>query len=254
MRKGVYYRTNPNSLTGEYLFPEQTQRHAIKVFVPGLVRSDRSFINNVVGTIRPWREYVSSLRRLYTMEDEYLAGLTKTLPNGISRLEYARLMRGELHPALEWWRDNYDLLRNFITRRYPLNLVSYKKLLSSPEEVIPPVIEWCGGGNINAALEVVKPSLNTQKNITKVDDSPLTKEQETVFDELHDHFYKQVPLKLSFIEILNKVDDELKPLIKRQKEYGLIKLKQKLRECGMSEANIKDESEKQKAIQREIGF
>jgi hypothetical protein len=65
LRKGVYHKTNPNPKSGAYLSPDKTKRHALKVFIPGLIRSDLAFIDYVVGTIRPWREYVSSVRRLY---------------------------------------------------------------------------------------------------------------------------------------------------------------------------------------------
>ena len=88
----------------------------------------------------------------------------------LSPYEMAVLQRGTLHPALEWWRENYDLIRNFATRRFAFNLVSYQKLLSNPDEIIAPVIEWCAKGSIqneqldiDKAIAVVKPKLNTQK-------------------------------------------------------------------------------------------
>ncbi len=162
-RRGVYHATNPHPKTGAYLFPDQTKKHVIKVFVPGLVCTDSAFIHRVVGTIRPWREYTSSLRRLYTLEDEFLASKPKEEGKPLSPLILARLQRGSLHPTLEWWRENYDLIRNFVTRRFAFNLVSYQKLLEVPGEVIPPVIKWCGGGDAEKAVAAVKPKLNTQK-------------------------------------------------------------------------------------------
>ncbi|MCA9638710.1 MAG: hypothetical protein KC420_21925, partial [Myxococcales bacterium] len=70
---GIYHRTNPHPLTGAYLFPEQTRRHAVKVFVPGLVRTDLAFIGPVIGTMRSWREYGPSLARLHALEDAWQA-------------------------------------------------------------------------------------------------------------------------------------------------------------------------------------
>ena len=65
LRKGVYFATNPNPKTGDYIHPAQCKSHVLKVFIPGLVRTDYSYIGRVVATIRPWREYCSSIRRLY---------------------------------------------------------------------------------------------------------------------------------------------------------------------------------------------
>ena len=56
----------------EPISSHKKRKHIIKVFIPGLVRSDLAFIHRVVGTIRPWREYTTSLRRLYDMEDAFL--------------------------------------------------------------------------------------------------------------------------------------------------------------------------------------
>ena len=251
LRRGVYHATNPNPKTGAYLFPQQTKRHALKVFVPGLVRSDIAFIHRVVGTIRPWREYTSSLRRLYAMEDEFLATKPKKEKAPLAPLEMALLQRGTLHPTLEWWRENYDMIRNFATRRFAFNLVSYQKLLSAPAEIIPPVIKWCGGGDVEKAIAVVKPKLNTQKE-TIVEDSPLTPEQETVFDELHDYFYRQDPLQASFIQKLNEMDQELSKLIKDTRKKDAIRFQKALREVGLSEKEASDLSEKKQEEAREI--
>ncbi len=68
---GIYYATNPNPKTGLYLAPEATRRAAVKVFVPGLVRSDLAFIDRVIATMRSVREYGPSIARLYRMEHEH---------------------------------------------------------------------------------------------------------------------------------------------------------------------------------------
>ena len=239
LRRGIYHATNPNPKTGVYLFPQKTQKHAIKVFIPGLIRSDMAFIDRVVGTIRPWREYCTSLSRLYAMEDEYFSRQEKRESHPLHPLEMTRLKRGSLHPALEWWRENYDLIRNFATRRFAFNLVSYQKLLASPEQVIPPVLQWCGGGNIEKAVAVVKPKLNTQIQ-TQISDSPLTAEQEMLFDELHDYFYRQEPLEGRFIQKLNELDKVLAPLIKEQRRKDVQIFQKILREAGLSEVEAKE--------------
>ncbi|MBM74618.1 MAG: hypothetical protein CMK59_04385 [Proteobacteria bacterium] len=225
-RMGVYYATNPDPKTGEYLAPEPTQKHLVKVFVPGLMRSDLAYIHRVVATIRPWREYVTSLRRLYEMEDEHIA--SKPSSNSHQTVEMVRLRRGTLHPALEWWRENFDLIYNFAVRKYPFNLVSYRKLLEAPEQIIPPVVRWCGGGAIEQAVACVEKKLNTQKD-PAVSDSPLTPKQERIFDEFHEFFYEQRPLTGSFIAKLNDLNEELLPLIKSAQEQTI----KAVREAGL---------------------
>ena len=205
LRNGVYHKTNPHPKTGKYIFPQQSKRHVVKVFIPGLVRSDIGFIHRVVGTIRPWREYVTSLRRLYQIEDAAFSakGLTSR------QLERIRLQRGSLHPSLEWWDENYSLIRNFSVRRYPFNLVSFNKLLEQPTAVIAPVLEWCGGGDVEQAIAVVNKGLSTQKNV-QVDDSPLSADQESLFDEFHHYFYTQQSLPKKFLQALNEMDRQVR--------------------------------------------
>ena len=69
LRRGIYFATNPHPETGIYLPPRDTRRVAVKVFPPGLARTDMAFLDHVIVTMRPWREYVTSLQRLYAMED-----------------------------------------------------------------------------------------------------------------------------------------------------------------------------------------
>src|SRR5690606_18256314 len=68
LRRGIYYATNPHPQTGHYLRPDETERAVVKVFIPGLVRSDMAFIHTVVATMRHYREYASSVERLFQME------------------------------------------------------------------------------------------------------------------------------------------------------------------------------------------
>src|SRR5687767_12378620 len=68
LRLGIYYATNPSPRTGAYLAPEETRRVAVKVFASGLVKTDLVYIDRVLASIRPFREYRQSLERLYAME------------------------------------------------------------------------------------------------------------------------------------------------------------------------------------------
>ena len=73
LRQGVFHATNPDPRTGRFVRPSQVERHVVKVFVPGLVRTDFGYIGRVLATMRPWREYVASLRRLFAIEDAWRA-------------------------------------------------------------------------------------------------------------------------------------------------------------------------------------
>lgn len=232
LRKGVYFATNPNPETGAYFHPQQVQQHVLKVFIPGLVRTDYAYINRVVASIRPWREYCSSITRLYAMEDEYMALQPQKETEPLPPVEMARLRRPAIHPALEWWRENYDLIRDFATRRYAFNLVSYAKLLDAPAAVIEPVLRWCGAQDIEKGIAEVEETMRTQKNVV-ITDSPLTTDQETLFDEFHEFFYKQEPLTASFIQKLNDIDHVLRPIIDETRKQGMKKLHEALRSVGL---------------------
>ncbi|HEY4119018.1 MAG TPA: hypothetical protein VGM56_14230 [Byssovorax sp.] len=142
LRSGVYYATNPNPANGAYLFPEQVERHAVKVFIPGLVRTDRAYIGRVVATMREWREYEASVARLYALESEGAKGAPP---------------RPHIAPALEWWWENFMLLRDVRTRRYAIHVQTYASLLADPERVVRETMKWLGHGDAKAALAKVKP-------------------------------------------------------------------------------------------------
>ena len=61
LRKGIYWATNPDPQTGRFLFPQATRRHLVKVFIPGLVRTDYAYLDRVVATMRPSRAKARSL-------------------------------------------------------------------------------------------------------------------------------------------------------------------------------------------------
>ena len=50
---GVYFRTNPDPQSGVYLHAEDSRTHALKIFAPGVVRSDIAFLDRVIVTMRP---------------------------------------------------------------------------------------------------------------------------------------------------------------------------------------------------------
>ncbi len=199
---GVYHATNPHPESGAYLFPQQTRAHAVKVFVPGLIRSDVAFLDRVVATVRDWREYVASLTRI-----SELAGADRE----------AELFDLPLSPALRWWVENFALVRDIATRRYPAHVTTYGRLLAAPEREITEVLRWLGQGNARAAIGAVAPSLRTVHGPlpTPADLEPA---HAAVFDELYAHLHEGRELGASFIDRLNRTDRELRPRIQQARD------------------------------------
>jgi len=205
LRQGIYYRTNPHPRTGAYFFPEQVERHVAKVFIPGLVRTDRAFIGSVVATVRHWREYHDSLERLYALEDQ-------------ARLE--KKGRDDrpprIPPVLEWWSENFSLIRDVVTRRYRVHVQSYDGLLSDPKTVIENTLDWLGDTEVDVATAVaaVKPTNRTQQ---RNDDAPapegLSPKAVEAFELLYRTIHERSGLDPALINSLNDVHVELAPRI-----------------------------------------
>lgn len=204
LRRGVYFATNPHPRTGAYLSPEATRGHAVKVFIPGLIRSDLAFIEKVIASMRPWREYVGSLNRLYDMEHaarEREAG--KELPRPV-----------RLPPALEWWSENYSLLSDVLTRRYPIHWLAYDSVLARPAELIPEAIGWLGVGDAEAAVAVVDPASRTQDTSSSPVEAPeVEPEDARVFDAFYEQVRDRKPIEVDFIDELNATNERLAPSI-----------------------------------------
>ena len=216
LRRGIYWATNPHPKTGAYFFPEQVERHVVKVFIPGLVRTDRAYISSVVATMRDWREYEASLLRLHAMEDE----------------KAERKPPRRMPPALEWWAENYMLLRDIATRRHRVHVQSYDGLLEDPPGVIAKVIEWLGMGDAEAAAEAVKPELRTQ---SRPESTTMEPEIAAVFDELYDTVRRGQPMSTGFLNELNATNVELAPRIAEHQRA--IRLEQRRRRAAAGGAD-----------------
>ena len=200
LRRGIYYRTNPHPKTGTYLFPEQVANHAVKVFIPGLIRSDRAFIGKVIATVREWREYESSIARLYAIEDESRRAEGK-----------GALVPGERMPgALEWWAENFALVRDIAVRRYPVHVQSYEGLLAEPERVIRDVMKWLGRGDADKALAAVKPEHRTQRRPPSTTVEPEIAE---VFDTFYAALHAGKGLDAPLLQKLNDTNELIAPRI-----------------------------------------
>lgn len=217
LRQGIYWRTNPHPRTGAYFFPEQVQRHAVKVFIPGLVRTDRAYIGRVIASMRPWREYCRSLRRLWAMEDAVLA-----------ERHPGRKPPPRLSPALEWWTESYMLIRDVAIRRYPVHLQSYDGLLEDPEGVLQRTFAWLGFGDATAAMAAVKPERRTQRATATIgthvgthadahdDERELDAAVIEVFDRLYHTVHTGAPVGPELLAALNATQAVLSPRVVEQ--------------------------------------
>jgi hypothetical protein len=206
LRRGIYYKTNPDPKTGAYLFPKDTQQHAVKVFVPGLIRTDRAFINKVVATVRPWRQYLRSLGRLYEMEREAKRAKRKNDTEALPDPVY-------MSPVIEWWIENFSLVSDIVTRRYPFYMVAYESVLEDPDKTLRGVFDWLGDGDVEAAIRHVEPALQTQNDVaddsTNAEEHDLEPEVVEVFDALYEVVRNQEPLQQAFVDHLNEANQRL---------------------------------------------
>jgi hypothetical protein len=208
LRMGVNFTTNPNPKTGKYLHPADTTHQVVKVFIPGLIRSDLAFVRRVVGTMRPWREYAASLTRLYTLEREQ-----RERPEGLAPPTYVA-------PELEWWAENYSLIGDHLRRRYPLHLVAYDEVLAEPERVIPETIGWLGVGDSELALAAIHKEYRTQQQVEWEAHAAITPDLASLFDELYQRVRERAGLDEEFVDRLNAANAVLRPVIRAEMEVA----------------------------------
>ncbi len=208
LRNGIYYATNPNPHNGAFLPPHNSKRVVVKVFATGLVRSDLAYVDWVLASMRPWREYATSITRLYAIENKNkLAQAEREGRPPETVLDFTKVS-----PVLEWWRDNYVLIRDALVRRYPLHMISYASVLRAPEQVIGETLRWLGAGDIAQATAAVREELRTQ-DTAALEDSGISAEHEALFDELYAHIDERRPLSGALIDRLNDAQDVLGPRI-----------------------------------------
>lgn len=208
LRHGIYWRTNPHPKTGAYFFPEQVLRHGVKVFIPGLVRTDRAYIGRVVATMRHWREYRASLLRMRAMERSSAEQAGTALPEPRRRLD----------PVLEWWTENFMLVRDIATRRYPVHVTTYDRLLADPRAEIDAVFGWLGVGPLDRdaatrAVDAAQRSASRAAAADDTDDDPTWADHVAVFDALYAAVHEGSGLDGTLLDALNRTHAALLPAI-----------------------------------------
>lgn len=211
-RRGIYYATNPHPETGVWLHPKETRLVGVKVFIPGVIRSDVAYLSRVVASVRPFRQYAASLNRLYEMERK-----------GHEVRGTRALLSPHLDPVLEWWLENFLLVRDLTTRRYPARLVSYESMIESPEKICQEIFSWIGLGDAEAAAAAVHPEDRTQ---TSEDVLPGSHPCEEIFDEYHHRIKQGRTFDRKFLEAMNDTHAKLLPEV----EDGLDRLAEATKE------------------------
>lgn len=204
LRSGIFYATNPDPKDGKWLHPKAVEKHVVKVFIPGVVRTDYAYITRVIGTMRDWRLYGPSLRKLQAMEDDWIL----TQENGEKRVEHVRKMRSKLPPPIEWWFEYYDLLRDVAIRRYPVNLATYDQMLRDPEAMLTKVFDWIGHGDAKKAIDAIDLKLKRTTPEEEIPDG-LERSHIEVFDQLYHDIDSGTPLTPEFLGKINEVQAEL---------------------------------------------
>lgn len=199
---GVFFGTNP-SPDGRYLQPQALSGTVAKVFVPGVLRTERVYIEGVVANVREWREYEASVTRLHQLNAERLR---KDDPSA-----YVPEL---LPPAIQWWVENFSLVRDAATRGYPLQLQTYRQVLEEPRGPLEAALAVIGAGDIDAALAAVDPARRTKKELESQSVEPRIAR---MFDEFHERVAAGEPFEPPFIRACADLTRELEPLLHRSR-------------------------------------
>lgn len=198
LRNGVYYRTNPHPITGEYFLPEQVEGYVVQVFVAGVLRSERAYITHLLANVREWREYEASIQRLYALEREGLARAGQPVPEDSAYFP----------PAYEWWMENFALVRDISLRRYPARLQTYDRILEDPEHVLSEVLAWLGRGDLAAAVPAIQPAYRPQH---RPESASVPPRLARVFDDLYAAVAAAKPFPDALLRDLNATNRALLP-------------------------------------------
>jgi hypothetical protein len=195
-RDGLFFATNPTP-NGHYVKPEDTRGKIAKVFVPGVLRTEYSHIEGVVANVREWREFEASVDRLWELDE---AQRRQEAPDAPPTLR--------LPAELEWWTENYSLVRDRHIRGYPSLLQTYDQVLRDPERYVARALQLVGGGDLRAAMTAVKPAQRTKKDVRS---DTLDPRLARAFDDLYAAIRDEQPFTPAFVEMLMEVNKEIEP-------------------------------------------
>lgn len=210
LRAGVFFGTNPDPTTGEYLTSEATVHHVVKVFIPGVVRTERAYLHRVVATMRHWRTYARSIEALYAREEAWLAEHPPEGSTSEQAVARARARRAPVPAPIEWFFENYELIRDFAVRRYPIHFSTYERTVSDPEAVFGPVLAWIGQGDPARAAAAVDRPLSRSGELSAVASEDAVEPADAqLFDDLHAAIHETSSVPRGLAEPLNEAWNRL---------------------------------------------
>lgn len=168
--RGFWESEYRNGIKDEHeVSASETKGHVVKIFVHGLLVTDRKYIECVVAPVRNWRDVVESKTEQDEVENAFR-------PNPV-------------HPAYNWWIKNVLMVYDAIQRKYKLCLVDYERLL---HDTVPTMQELFAELGIDGPVpDVVCEGLTTErKPVHSVDLDP---ELVSGFDLLYDLATRRVP-------------------------------------------------------------
>lgn len=198
LREGINFTTNPDPRTGAYLHPARTRQHAVKVFLPGMTRTDLVFMDRVLFTVREWKAYAWSVAELAELERQAQGHPPQAVVAGWPHV-------------LEWWLENFMGLRDLLLRRYACHVLTYESVLAHPRGTVTEALRWLEvpNANVEAAVAVVQGDIPAEAPMPEgVPDDVVP-----TLDALYNRIHQGIPFDPAFIEEINALHDRLTPLL-----------------------------------------
>jgi hypothetical protein len=111
---GVNLLTNPDPHSGARLVPEDTRALVLKVFAPGVCRTERVWLDRVLLSFRPWDGFARSRQQLLEVD--------------------GREPSTAAQAAASWFAQHHDLGVDAARRGYLLHAVDFDALCAAPRE------------------------------------------------------------------------------------------------------------------------
>lgn len=116
---GINASSNPNPESGAELTPGLPV--GVKVSIPGVCVSERRYLDKVLLSVRPWRDFAASLARMH-----------RVVPPG----------EPGLSADCQWFLQHRALLLDAAIRGWGLRRIWLPEVVASPQDVLPDLFEW----------------------------------------------------------------------------------------------------------------
>lgn len=117
---GIHAGSNPDPVSGAELLPEMPA--AVKVSIPGVALSDRRYLDRVLLSARPWRDYAASVGRLHRALGMATGGDEDCV----------------------WFIQHLRAMQDAAARGWSPKVLWLPDVVASPAESITEVVAWLG--------------------------------------------------------------------------------------------------------------